>query len=167
MLGPLRPFRYRTMPQAGSGRPHAGLDRRGPAGDVTRRYAVQHEIRRVPSHDTAAAAQLLYDFNREYDDPTPPPDVLAARLAEVVAGGETALFVGGEGPDGVLVVRFRPDLWSQGLEAYVAELYVRPRSEEHTSELQSRGHLVCRLLLEKKKNKIAYQAKQTKYQSES
>src|SRR5690625_6531983 len=27
------------------------------------------------------------------------------------------------------------------------------RSEEHTSELQSRGHLVCRLLLEKKKTK--------------
>src|SRR5690625_6192123 len=27
------------------------------------------------------------------------------------------------------------------------------RSEEHTSELQSRGHLVCRLLLEKKKIK--------------
>src|SRR2546422_5584535 len=29
----------------------------------------------------------------------------------------------------------------------------RVRSEEHTSELQSRLHLVCRLLLEKKKNK--------------
>src|SRR5439155_25443570 len=29
----------------------------------------------------------------------------------------------------------------------------RFRSEEHTSELQSRGHLVCRLLLEKKKKK--------------
>src|SRR5437870_8297173 len=28
---------------------------------------------------------------------------------------------------------------------------IRLRSEEHTSELQSRGHLVCRLLLEKKK----------------
>src|SRR5437870_9163628 len=28
------------------------------------------------------------------------------------------------------------------------------RSEEHTSELQSRGHLVCRLLLEKKKSKL-------------
>src|SRR3989442_6958480 len=28
----------------------------------------------------------------------------------------------------------------------------RPRSEEHTSELQSRPHLVCRLLLEKKNN---------------
>src|SRR3989449_6235445 len=33
------------------------------------------------------------------------------------------------------------------------EIYVHPeRSEEHTSELQSRLHLVCRLLLEKKKN---------------
>src|SRR5437870_7466363 len=28
------------------------------------------------------------------------------------------------------------------------------RSEEHTSELQSRGHLVCRLLLEKKKQAV-------------
>src|SRR5437870_6187615 len=31
------------------------------------------------------------------------------------------------------------------------------RSEEHTSELQSRGHLVCRLLLEKKKKKHSKQ----------
>src|SRR3712207_7561089 len=30
----------------------------------------------------------------------------------------------------------------------------QPRSEEHTSELQSRQYLVCRLLLEKKKNDI-------------
>src|SRR5690625_5897392 len=32
-------------------------------------------------------------------------------------------------------------------------LIQKARSEEHTSELQSRGHLVCRLLLEKKKSK--------------
>src|SRR5690625_5708420 len=32
-----------------------------------------------------------------------------------------------------------------------ATCWCGPRSEEHTSELQSRGHLVCRLLLEKKK----------------
>src|SRR2546425_1930895 len=32
-----------------------------------------------------------------------------------------------------------------------AERYVTPRSEEHTSELQSLAYLVCRLLLEKKK----------------
>src|SRR2546422_752304 len=34
------------------------------------------------------------------------------------------------------------------------EVFVMERSEEHTSELQSRLHLVCRLLLEKKKNNI-------------
>src|SRR2546429_5868909 len=34
-----------------------------------------------------------------------------------------------------------------------------PRSEEHTSELQSRLHLVCRLLLEKKKTNTTFVAK--------
>src|SRR2546425_8432024 len=34
--------------------------------------------------------------------------------------------------------------------------YLAPRSEEHTSELQSLAYLVCRLLLEKKKKKRAY-----------
>src|SRR2546425_566741 len=35
-----------------------------------------------------------------------------------------------------------------------ARRYARKRSEEHTSELQSLAYLVCRLLLEKKKNEI-------------
>src|SRR5690349_23591234 len=34
-----------------------------------------------------------------------------------------------------------------------------PRSEEHTSELQSRRDLVCRLLLEKKKGRTSYRCK--------
>src|SRR2546422_5498154 len=45
---------------------------------------------------------------------------------------------------GVQGSRARPDAGRRGR---------RPRSEEHTSELQSRLHLVCRLLLEKKKKK--------------
>src|SRR5690554_7202512 len=44
-----------------------------------------------------------------------------------------------------------PALRLRCLRAYVGEPV--QRSEEHTSELQSRPHLVCRLLLEKKKNK--------------
>src|SRR2546422_7907579 len=39
------------------------------------------------------------------------------------------------------------------LLAIVVMTAAGPRSEEHTSELQSRLHLVCRLLLEKKKKK--------------
>src|SRR6266498_5999052 len=38
------------------------------------------------------------------------------------------------------------------------------RSEEHTSELQSRPHLVCRLLLEKKKKKVKWQRLKRKKQ---
>src|SRR5258708_29888197 len=37
----------------------------------------------------------------------------------------------------------------------------RPRSEEHTSELQSPDHLVCRLLLEKKKKQLVSRARST------
>src|SRR5690625_7095567 len=59
-----------------------------------------------------------------------------------------------------LAADFKPDLraWfaqdaqrAEKFTATVGDLHVR--SEEHTSELQSRGHLVCRLLLEKKKNR--------------
>src|SRR5690625_6777852 len=42
----------------------------------------------------------------------------------------------------------------RGSQPYSAGPYAQPyRSEEHTSELQSRGHLVCRLLLETKKER--------------
>src|SRR5207253_10934903 len=51
--------------------------------------------------------------------------------------------------------RLRPNLGAASVaeqrRRYVEILEITGRSEEHTSELQSRGHLVCRLLLEKKK----------------
>src|SRR5687768_17983121 len=54
-----------------------------------------------------------------------------------------------------IVVMTYPHIGNYGVEKQVAqsdEPQVAGRSEEHTSELQSRLHLVCRLLLEKKKN---------------
>src|SRR2546428_3414005 len=41
--------------------------------------------------------------------------------------------------------------WESNLDYCIDRLICRIRSEEHTSELQSRSDLVCRLLLEKKK----------------
>src|SRR3712207_8791601 len=50
-------------------------------------------------------------------------------------------------------LRFRrSSLRAQALDARRLRPATRRRSEEHTSELQSRQYLVCRLLLEKKKN---------------
>src|SRR5258707_11743153 len=43
---------------------------------------------------------------------------------------------------------------------------VYPRSEEHTSELQSRQYLVCRLLLEKKKKKKKKNCEKKTYKNE-
>src|SRR3989442_7680460 len=44
------------------------------------------------------------------------------------------------------------DYEQDDVHTHLARLQPGERSEEHTSELQSRPHLVCRLLLEKKKN---------------
>src|SRR5207253_9850973 len=58
--------------------------------------------------------------------------------------------------DGLLIIkalRVDPTFDPQQVGTYEADAIMLDsfRSEEHTSELQSRGHLVCRLLLEKKK----------------
>src|SRR5439155_8956600 len=42
-------------------------------------------------------------------------------------------------------------IWRNPGSSFRNSAAISNRSEEHTSELQSRGHLVCRLLLEKKK----------------
>src|SRR3712207_8111750 len=63
-----------------------------------------------------------------------------------------------DGPQGVIQIVYPTDgpgkpgttLKSATITAYEARQAL-PRSEEHTSELQSRQYLVCRLLLEKKK----------------
>src|SRR5207253_7072103 len=52
-----------------------------------------------------------------------------------------------------------------GLLSSHRRMVLGQRSEEHTSELQSRGHLVCRLLLEKKKSHTASILRARKYRS--
>src|SRR5690606_42000686 len=64
---------------------------------------------------------------------------------------------------GSLLTTFEWSDWRNGTVLWIQSVYVVPefrrkgvyskRSEEHTSELQSRENLVCRLLLEKKKQK--------------
>jgi len=77
-----------------------------------------------------AAAVLLHQFNAEYDEPAPPPDVLATRLAELLAGGDIAVFLARAqddgAPVGVAVTRVQPSVIGLGQEVYLAELYVVP-----------------------------------------
>jgi ribosomal protein S18 acetylase RimI-like enzyme len=83
-------------------------------------------VRRATTDDADAIARLLYDFNVEYDTPTPEPPQLAARLRLLLTEDHMIVLLAGEGPDGVAVLRFRPSIWSTALECYLAELYVAP-----------------------------------------
>src|SRR5690625_7020188 len=68
----------------------------------------------------------------------------ALQVAVGVVEIKMTVSVAGTQPHERAVVEVRQRAAGEVVEA-------RLRSEEHTSELQSRGHLVCRLLLEKKK----------------
>jgi len=96
-------------------------------------------VREAGLEDCDALGQLLHDFNREYDDPTPGPTALAERLRELLSTGDTVVLLGGAGPDGLAVLRFRRSIWTPGLECYLAELYVVPAR---------RGHGLGRALME-------------------
>ncbi len=76
--------------------------------------------------ELGAVGHLLHDFNREFGEPTPSPDALAARLRELTRTDDTVVMVAGTGPVAVAVMRLRSAIWTTSLEAYLAELYVIP-----------------------------------------
>jgi ribosomal protein S18 acetylase RimI-like enzyme len=84
------------------------------------------DVRIARSSDVKIVARLLHDFNTEFAEPAPSPDRLAERIDRLLAEGQTAVFLAGPGPDGLAVLRFRPSIWTDGLECYLAELYVAP-----------------------------------------
>jgi ribosomal protein S18 acetylase RimI-like enzyme len=86
----------------------------------------QPQIRRAGIEDAERVGQLLHDFNTEFEEMTPGPRALAERMRELLPGDETIVLVGGPGPDGLAVLRFRPDIWTAELECHLAELYVVP-----------------------------------------
>jgi GNAT superfamily N-acetyltransferase len=87
-------------------------------------------VREAQPADAEAIGRLLHDFNREYDDPTPGPRKIAERIAQLLAV-DTKVLLGGAGPDGLAVLRFRPSVWTEHLECYLAELYVVPGERGH------------------------------------
>src|SRR5207253_643169 len=83
------------------------------------------------AHEVATADRTVFTFNDDRTSATT-PDTFPTRHAAAAALPDESSWLATVGATTVLI-------------------YPHQRSEEHTSELQSRGHLVCRLLLEKKK----------------
>jgi ribosomal protein S18 acetylase RimI-like enzyme len=111
--------RARSATQAQAARTSSGRE----TEDMAER---EIQVRRAAVEDAPDIARLLHDFNLEFTEPTPPVEELTATVRALLAAGEIAVLVPGEGPDGLALLRFRPSLWSAGLESHLQELYVAP-----------------------------------------
>lgn len=76
--------------------------------------------------DAAVVAQLLHDFNTEFDTPSPGVEVLVPRLEGLLAGDATFAVLAGDPAVAVALVTLRPNVWYEGTVALLDELYVVP-----------------------------------------
>ena len=51
-------------------------------------------VRRADLDDVTAIGQMLYDFNREFDEPAPHPHQLAQRIRQLLGAGDTTVLLG-------------------------------------------------------------------------
>jgi GNAT superfamily N-acetyltransferase len=86
-------------------------------------------VRAATPDDAETIGRLLHEFNTEFGDVTPGPAKLAERVRELLGDGAIAVLL--DGDDGVAVLSFRPSLWTEALECYLAELYVVPGRRGH------------------------------------
>src|SRR5262245_53977850 len=96
-------------------------------------------VRLAAPADAPQVARLLRDFQIEFSEPAPEVEVLADRYGRLLEAGEMTVLLAGEGPDGFAQLRFRPWVYTDGVHAYLEELYVAPAR---------RGHGLGRALLE-------------------
>jgi len=90
------------------------------------------DVRVADIDDADVVAQLLHDFNVEFDTSTPGPAVLAERLRGMLGRDDIVALLAGDPAAGIALLTFRPCVWDSGPAVLLEELYVRPH-------LRSRG----------------------------
>lgn len=83
-------------------------------------------VRRATVADAARVAELLHDFNTEFDTDSPGTDVLTERLRSLLATTQTFALLGGAPAVGVALVTLRSNVWYPGPVALLDEMYVAP-----------------------------------------
>src|SRR2546430_8024379 len=110
---------------------------------------VSQRLAKVPADASRLAGLLARHTPRAVAEVTGVEQAAIVRLATEFANSKGGLAIAGgmaaQYPNGAEIVA------AVNVLNYVAGAVVQDRSEEHTSELQSQSNLVCRLLLEKKK----------------
>jgi GNAT superfamily N-acetyltransferase len=85
-------------------------------------------VRQAQTADAAVVAQLLWDFNVEFDTPTPERSLMAARFATLLQRDDVLVLfaeINAE-PVGFAYLTYRPTPYFDGPLAQLEELYVRP-----------------------------------------
>lgn len=81
--------------------------------------AEETPIRRADPRDDADIARLLHDFNTEFSDFTPGVAALTGHARKLLEEGEMTVLLGGDGPDGLSITRFRTSVWTGLPEAHL------------------------------------------------
>lgn len=87
----------------------------------------QPVVRAAEVADAATVGRLLFDFNTEFETPTPSADEFAARFADLLARDDVLVLLA-EATDavGFAFLTLRPTPYGDGPLAQLEELYVRP-----------------------------------------
>jgi len=97
--------------------------------DTSRSHPI--DVRVADIADAPVVAQLLDDFNLEFDTPTPGPAVLTERLRGMMGRDDVVVLLAGDPATGVALLTFRPCVWDSGPVVLLEELYVRPDLRRH------------------------------------
>jgi GNAT superfamily N-acetyltransferase len=90
-----------------------------------RRESAGPVVRHASAADAPEIARLLYDFQVEFEEPSPEVEVLASRYEKLLRDGEMTVLLVGDSLDGFAQLRFRRWVYD-GLHSYLEELYVVP-----------------------------------------
>lgn len=84
-------------------------------------------VRRATAADAAVVGRLLFDFNAEFETPTPSAEQFAARFETLLRRDDVLVFLAeADEATGFALVTLRPTPYGDGPLAQLEELYVRP-----------------------------------------